>query len=105
VLPCHAAHTIKSLKFDKAQERSLKEIWYDSDAFNAFRGFDWMQEPCRSCELKTKDFGGCRCQAMALAGDAAATDPVCMKSPLHDELVRQAESDADADLVYRVMPT
>jgi len=65
-----------------------------------------MQEPCRSCELKSKDFGGCRCQAMALAGDAAATDPVCIKSPLHADLVRAADADAaaDSDLVYRVMP-
>ena len=66
-----------------------------------------MQEPCRSCELKTKDFGGCRCQALAIAGDAAATDPVCIKSPLHAELVKAAEADAEADgdLIYRVMPT
>ena len=106
VLPCHAAHTIKGLTFDNARERPLKEIWYGGDAFNAFRGFEWMQEPCRSCELKSKDFGGCRCQAMAIAGDAAATDPVCIKSPLHADLVKAAEADAEADgdLVYRVMP-
>ena len=107
VLPCHAAHTIKGLSFDKATERSLREIWYDGAAFNAFRGFEWMQEPCRSCEFKAKDFGGCRCQAMAIAGDAAATDPVCSRSPLHAELVALADADAeaDADFIYRMMPT
>ncbi len=105
VLPCHAAQTIKGLTFEKATERALKDIWYQSAAFNAFRGFEWMQEPCRSCDLKTKDFGGCRCQAMAIAGDAAATDPVCIKSPLHETLVRQAEADAtgEAEIEYRVM--
>jgi pyrroloquinoline quinone biosynthesis protein E len=107
VMPCHAAHTIPGLSFPKAPETPLGEIWRDSEAFNAFRGFDWMQEPCRSCERKTKDFGGCRCQAMALAGDPAATDPVCSLSPLHERLVAQAEADAaveDAPLVYRTGP-
>jgi pyrroloquinoline quinone biosynthesis protein E len=66
----------------------LAEIWRDSHAFNAFRGDDWMQEPCRSCDEKGKDFGGCRCQAFMLAGDAAATDPVCSKSPLRERVDR-----------------
>ena len=83
VLPCHAAQTIPSLRFERFGERRLAEIWTDSPAFNAFRGTAWMQEPCRSCERREVDWGGCRCQAMAIAGDAAATDPACIKSPIH----------------------
>lgn len=86
VLPCHAAQTIRSLKFDRFGEKSLAEIWTDSPAFNAFRGTDWMREPCRSCERREIDWGGCRCQAMAIAGDPAATDPACIKSPIHDRM-------------------
>ncbi|WP_159586848.1 pyrroloquinoline quinone biosynthesis protein PqqE [Chelativorans xinjiangense] len=108
VLPCHAAPTIPWLTFDNVHERPLKDIWMHSDAFNAFRGDEWMQEPCRSCARKAVDFGGCRCQAMALAGDAAATDPACSKSTLHADLLAAAEaasSTRDADLTYRRMPT
>ncbi len=83
VLPCHAAGTIKSLHFERFGDWSLSRIWHESSAFNAFRGTDWMLEPCRSCERQEIDWGGCRCQAMAIAGDAAATDPACIKSPLH----------------------
>ncbi|MET0576811.1 MAG: pyrroloquinoline quinone biosynthesis protein PqqE [Mesorhizobium sp.] len=83
VLPCHAAHTIRSLTFERFGDRSLAEIWSDSPAFNAFRGTNWMQEPCRGCERREIDWGGCRCQAMAIAGDPAATDPACVKSPVH----------------------
>ena len=83
VLPCHAAETIPGLVFETVRERPLAAIWSDGPAFAAFRGTEWMQEPCRSCERREVDFGGCRCQAMALAGDARATDPVCVKSPLH----------------------
>lgn len=104
VLPCHAAHTIPSLTFDSVRDRPLADIWTQSSAFNAFRGDAWMREPCRSCERKTVDFGGCRCQAMALAGDAVATDPACSRSPLHADLVAAAESAASSncsDLVYR----
>lgn len=106
VMPCHAAHTIPHLRFEKAPEWHLRDIWYESSAFNAFRGTDWMQEPCRSCERKLVDFGGCRCQAMALAGDPAATDPICIKSPLHAEVVAAAEHDShsEAELVYREGP-
>ncbi len=86
VLPCHAAATIRSLTFERFGERSLAEIWQDSPAFEAFRGTAWMQEPCRSCERREIDWGGCRCQAMAIAGDAAATDPACVKSPLHQRM-------------------
>jgi PqqA peptide cyclase len=80
-LPCHAAQVIPGLKFENVKERSLREIWERSEAFQKFRGEDWMQEPCRSCDRRELDFGGCRCQAFLLAGDAAATDPVCSLSP------------------------
>ena len=86
VLPCHAAQTIASLDFERVTDRPLKEIWESSDAFNRFRGYDWMAEPCRSCPRKEIDFGGCRCQAFAMTGDAAATDPTCIKSPFHGQL-------------------
>ena len=104
VLPCHAAETIVGLAFDNATERPLEEIWYEGAAFNAYRGDDWMQEPCRSCDRKHIDFGGCRCQAMALAGDPAATDPVCVFSPLREGLTAQAMADSLAvppSFVYR----
>ena len=80
VLPCHAAQTIPHLKFDTVQARPLSEIWYESAAFNAYRGHDWMPDLCRTCERRDIDFGGCRCQAMAILGDAASADPVCRKS-------------------------
>ncbi|MCS0496230.1 pyrroloquinoline quinone biosynthesis protein PqqE [Ancylobacter sp. MQZ15Z-1] len=94
VLPCHAAETIPSLEFWNVREHSLQEIWVESPAFNAFRGTDWMPELCRSCERKEIDWGGCRCQAMAIAGDAAETDPACHKSPLHAHLLALAEEDS-----------
>jgi pyrroloquinoline quinone biosynthesis protein E len=77
VLPCHAANVIPGLHFDSVEEKSLQEIWENSEAFRKFRGEDWMQEPCKSCDRRHLDFGGCRCQALLLTGDAAATDPVC----------------------------
>lgn len=104
VLPCHAAETITTLTFDNVRERPLGEIWRDSDAFNAFRGTDWMPEPCRSCERRFVDYGGCRCQAFALAGRADVTDPACSLSPLHEELVGTAVREAGATpppFVYR----
>ncbi len=82
-LPCHLAHTLPGLSFDNVKERSLEEIWHHSSAFTAFRGQAWMQEPCKSCERREIDFGGCRCQAFHLTGDAAATDPACSLSPKH----------------------
>lgn len=108
VLPCHAAQTIPSLSFQSVRDVALAEIWTDGPAFQAFRGTEWMQEPCSSCERKLIDFGGCRCQAMAIAGDAAATDPVCVKAPTHDRLralTAEFNADPDAPLVYRTMPT
>jgi pyrroloquinoline quinone biosynthesis protein E len=107
VLPCHAAQTIPGLVFDRVGERPLEMIWRNGAAFDAFRGEGWMQEPCRSCERRKVDFGGCRCQAMAIAGDPTATDPVCSKSPLHAGLVAAAEADGAADpgaFTYRRMP-
>ncbi|MES0210875.1 pyrroloquinoline quinone biosynthesis protein PqqE [Mesorhizobium sp. M0028] len=91
VLPCHAAMTIPSLRFERFGSRPLADIWRDSPAFNAFRGTDWMLEPCRSCERRDVDWGGCRCQALALAGDAAAADPVCVRSPLHARMAMLLE--------------
>jgi pyrroloquinoline quinone biosynthesis protein E len=94
VLPCHAAETIPGLEFWNAREKKLADIWAHSPGFNAFRGFEWMQEPCRSCERKTEDFGGCRCQALALVGDAAACDPICVKSPHHALIAEIAARDS-----------
>jgi pyrroloquinoline quinone biosynthesis protein E len=81
VLPCPAASAISTLRLDNVRDRSLAEIWYRSEAFNAYRGEDWMRAPCRGCPKRTVDFGGCRCQAFLLTGDAAAADPVCTLSP------------------------
>jgi pyrroloquinoline quinone biosynthesis protein E len=101
VLPCHAAETIPGLEFWSVREHSLPAIWTGSPAFQAFRGTDWMTEPCRSCALREADFGGCRCQALAVAGDAAATDPACELSPHHARMLSLAEQDsADADMRY-----
>ncbi|MCE8008564.1 pyrroloquinoline quinone biosynthesis protein PqqE [Aestuariivita sp.] len=107
VLPCHAAETIPHLSFDRVADKPLGEIWYKGAAFNAYRGTGWMSEPCQSCARKTIDFGGCRCQAMAILGDPSATDPVCVKSPHHSALQAQAQThaaQADAPLVYRKSP-
>jgi pyrroloquinoline quinone biosynthesis protein E len=83
-LPCHGATEIKTLQFDNVRDRPLQWVWEESPAFSAFRGDSWMKEPCRSCPRKAQDFGGCRCQAYALTGDATNTDPVCTLSPQHD---------------------
>jgi PqqA peptide cyclase len=82
-LPCHAAGVIPGLQFDNVRERPLEWIWRESPAFKKFRGEEWMSEPCRTCDRRIEDFGGCRCQAFLLAGDAAATDPVCSLAPRH----------------------
>ncbi len=82
-LPCHAAETIPGLSFPDARAASLAAIWNEDPTFLRFRGTGWMPEPCQGCAFKEEDWGGCRCQALALAGDAAATDPVCARSPLH----------------------
>ncbi|MEE9575330.1 MAG: pyrroloquinoline quinone biosynthesis protein PqqE [Gammaproteobacteria bacterium] len=82
-LPCQEARVIKNIEFPNVREHPLDWIWHESPQFNKFRGYDWMPEPCRSCDEKEKDFGGCRCQAFLLTGDAGNTDPVCEKSPHH----------------------
>lgn len=107
VLPCHAAQTIPGLEFQNIRTTPLAEIWHDGPAFNAYRGTRWMPEPCQGCARKTVDFGGCRCQAMALAGDASATDPVCSLSPLNPALHAAADAAASGDpdaLTWRRMP-
>jgi pyrroloquinoline quinone biosynthesis protein E len=101
VLPCHAAEVIPDLEFWNVREHSLAEIWRASPAFTAFRGTDWMQEPCKSCALKEKDFGGCRCQAFLIAGAARAADPVCHLSPHHALIEQLAAVRDDAAYQYR----
>jgi pyrroloquinoline quinone biosynthesis protein E len=101
VLPCHAAEVIPGLEFWNVREHSLNEIWRSSPAFMAFRGTDWMQEPCKSCAMKEKDFGGCRCQAFLIAGDARAADPVCHLSPHHALVTELAAVRDDAPYDYR----
>src|SRR5690554_6716938 len=85
-LPCHSARQLP-IEFPNVQEHSIEHIWRASSGFNHFRGYDWMPEPCRSCGEKEKDYGGCRCQAYMLTGDAANADPVCSKSPHHDVIL------------------
>ncbi|MGI4982533.1 MAG: pyrroloquinoline quinone biosynthesis protein PqqE [Janthinobacterium lividum] len=87
-LPCHTARSIPGLSFPSVLDQPLRDIWYDSAAFNRFRGLDWMKEPCRSCDEKHLDLGGCRCQAYLLTGDAANADPVCGKSPEHERVIK-----------------
>jgi len=108
VLPCHAAGVIPGLAFENVESRPIAWIWEKSDAFQHFRGEDWMPDPCRTCDRRQEDFGGCRCQALLLAGDAAATDPVCSLSPhrkLVDAVIERANAPArDASWVYRIDP-
>jgi PqqA peptide cyclase len=103
VLPCHAAESIPGLEFWSVREHSLADIWANSPAFNAFRGTAWMKEPCRSCPRRDIDFGGCRCQAFALTGDARATDPVCHLAPSHERVAALAAVQADTPYAYRQM--
>jgi pyrroloquinoline quinone biosynthesis protein E len=93
VLPCHAAEVIPGLSFENVKGKSLEWIWRESPSFQKFRGETWMPEPCRSCDRRTEDFGGCRCQAFLLTGDAAATDPVCTLAPTH-HLVEAAREES-----------
>ncbi len=105
-LPCHAAKSLPGLTFPNVTQENLRDIWYNSEAFNRFRGYGWMKEPCRTCPDKEKDFGGCRCQAYALTGDMENADPVCSKSPQHGDvqkIVLQARhrSGEEKPLVFR----
>ncbi|HUO25471.1 MAG TPA: pyrroloquinoline quinone biosynthesis protein PqqE [Candidatus Aquilonibacter sp.] len=96
-LPCHAAEVIPGLQFENVGEKSLESIWRGSSSFQKFRGEEWMPEPCRSCDRRGEDFGGCRCQAFLLAQDAAATDPACSLAPAHhfvEVALQQANSEA-----------
>ncbi len=98
-LPCHAAEVIPGLAFENVRDRTLEWIWKESSSFQRFRGEAWMPEPCRSCERRSEDFGGCRCQALLLAGDAAATDPACSLAPTHhvvESALREASSEVRA---------
>jgi len=99
VLPCHAAEVLPGFTFENVREKSLEWIWRESSSFQRFRGEDWMPEPCRSCDRRTEDFGGCRCQAFLLTGDATVTDPACSLAPGHsivEGAVREANAEAGA---------
>jgi pyrroloquinoline quinone biosynthesis protein E len=105
VLPCQTAREIPGLNFANVQTASLEQIWFADPVFQRFRGTDWLPEPCRSCDRREIDFGGCRCQAFLMTGDPAATDPVCKLSPQHDlvdSALRQARGEAGA-FQYRVL--
>jgi PqqA peptide cyclase len=109
VLPCHAAPIIPGLEFFRAPEHDLQWIWNDSAAFNRFRDESWMPDPCRSCDRRTRDFGGCRCQAFLLTGNARATDPVCKFSShraVIDETLAhvQATTGQNGNWLYRIDP-
>jgi len=103
-LPCQTAREIRGMSFDNVREFSLERIWFESEAFRRFRGTDWLPEPCQSCPRKETDFGGCRCQAFLLTGDANATDPVCILAPKHAliaEALAEAASGAPPEMIYR----
>jgi pyrroloquinoline quinone biosynthesis protein E len=104
VLPCHAAESITHLEFDNVREKPLRDIWLNGSAFQKYRGTEWMKEPCRTCPRREIDYGGCRCQAFALTGDAANTDPACSLSPLHEEWAKVADVESHQSspaFVYR----
>jgi pyrroloquinoline quinone biosynthesis protein E len=113
-LPCHAAGVIPDLQFDNVGQHPLRWLWEESSAFQKFRGEHWMPEPCRSCDRRTQDFGGCRCQALLLAGDAAATDPTCSLAPARpvvDAILARVNASPEipsaptrSEWVYRVNP-
>ena len=97
-LPCHAATVISGIHFDNVREQSLAWVWDHSEAFNKFRGEEWMRNPCQNCERRTEDFGGCRCQAFLLSGDAYATDPVCSLAPSHGVVQIELDRSRDHDV-------
>jgi PqqA peptide cyclase len=111
VLPCHAANVLPGMTFENVEARPLGEIWQESDSFRRFRGESWMPEPCRSCDRRAQDFGGCRCQAFLLAGDAMATDPVCSLAPgrgivnrILGEVNRPGSDSSKVAWLYRTNP-
>ena len=95
-LPCHAAESIPGLEFWNVRDHSLSDIWHANPAFKAFRGTDWMPELCKSCDRREIDWGGCRCQALALTGDARNTDPACHKSPHHERIATMAMTESES---------
>jgi PqqA peptide cyclase len=102
ILPCHAAESLPGFDFPNARDTSLGAAWTDSDAFNRYRGTAWMPDPCRSCDRRERDWGGCRCQAFALTGDAGATDPACALSPHHAAIgAAHAAAGATTAFTYR----
>ncbi|MEJ5155457.1 pyrroloquinoline quinone biosynthesis protein PqqE [Gluconobacter wancherniae] len=101
ILPCHAAEIIPNVTFPNVRDMPLADIWNHSELFSMFRGTDWMPEPCRSCDRKEIDWGGCRCQALALTGNAANVDPVCSLSPFHERITEAVERAESPELVYR----
>ncbi len=106
VLPCHAAESIKWLTFDNVKERPLRDIWLNGQAFEAYRGTSWMKEPCKACDRKEIDWGGCRCQALAMTGDPAAADPTCAKSEYHAAfraLAERESRESPPPFIYRRM--
>jgi len=98
VLPCHAAEVIPGMVFENVREQALEYIWQQSMSFQRFHGEEWMPEPCRSCDQRAQDFGGCRCQALLLTGNAAATDPACSLAPAH-HIVEAALTEANSSEV------
>jgi len=104
VLPCHAAEVLPGMSFENVREKKLEWIWQESESFRRFRGEDWMPEPCRSCDRRAEDFGGCRCQAFLLAGDGAVTDPVCSLAPTHS-IVESALREANGFVAQPVAAT
>jgi pyrroloquinoline quinone biosynthesis protein E len=99
-LPCHAAEVLPGLSFENVRDKALQWIWQESDSFRRFRGEEWMQEPCRTCDRRTEDFGGCRCQAFLLTGDATVTDPACSLAPKH-HIVEAAVQEANSTSAVR----
>jgi pyrroloquinoline quinone biosynthesis protein E len=94
VLPCHAAETLPGITFDSVMDRPLADIWRSSGAFEKYRGTAWMPEPCRSCDRREIDWGGCRCQALAITGRADDTDPACELSSNHQMITTLAEAES-----------
>src|SRR5580692_4748578 len=101
VLPCHAAEVIPGLEFENVRDERLAFIWQQSSSFQRFRGEQWMPEPCRSCDQRAEDFGGCRCQALLLTGTAAATDPACSLAPAH-HIIEAALAEANSSAAVSV---
>jgi pyrroloquinoline quinone biosynthesis protein E len=95
VLPCHAALSIPGLEFWNARERSFADCWRDAPGMNAYRGDVWMRDPCKTCPERSRDYAGCRCQAYALTGDAAAADPACKLAPMHATVLAARERAAE----------